>query len=553
MKTKIILAWLCLCAIGYNTQAQTTDRPRPAEWNSLIYGGRFMDRFLPMTNNGLPARKDTWGDKAVVPRYVENGIENSKWSFWCASIKYEGGKYHMFTVGWLESSPRGHFTWPNSTLFHATSDHMNGPFVVQDTIGQGHNAEAIKLKDGRWIVYVINGYYVAPGVNGPWTYKKFDFENRDRKIMDGMSNCTFAQREDGTYLMVNRGGGVWFSQTGESAYNQISETRAYPAIKGNFEDPVVWRDNVQYNLIVNDWLGRIAYYMRSKDGVKWKVESGEAYLPGISKHADGTVEQWWKYERMRVFQDSYGRAIQANFAVIDVEKNLDKPNDIHSSKNIDIPLMPGRLITILDKSPVTATTKTVRLKIEAEKDFNPQTDIDFNSLNFGASEEVNYGRGFKVVKTEKSGKDEIITFSVDGKAITDDDYAAKLLGKTKSGNLVFGYALLPWVSKTDPIMSARLPEVAVNGNAADIKVHVDNYGQVASKGDNLVVTYMKDGKEVELGKGKVMAGIKPFDGTDVQFKSTALFDKGVAYDFTVTIDPENKNPILLHGKVTPVK
>ncbi|MBC7401033.1 MAG: glycoside hydrolase family protein [Mucilaginibacter sp.] len=550
MRSKnLIVALLGLLAFGNSTNAQTTDRPRPAEWNNLIYGGRFMDRFLPMTNNDLPARKDVWGAPGVIPRYAENGIENSKWSFWCASIKYEGGKYHMFTVGWLESSPRGHATWPNSILFHAISDKTSGPYIVQDTIGKGHNAEAFKLKDGRWIVYVINGYYIAPSVNGPWKYKKFDFQNRDRKIMDGMSNCTFAQREDGTYLMVNRGGGVWFSQTGESAYNQISETRAYPAIKGNFEDPVVWRDNVQYNLIVNDWLGRIAYYMRSKDGVNWKTESGEAYLPGISKHEDGTVEAWWKYERMRVFQDSYGRAVQANFAVIDVEKNLDKPNDIHSSKNIIIPLMPGRLITILDKSSVTASTQTVRIKIAAEKDFNPQTDIDFTSLNFGASEDVNYGRGFKVLKTERSGKDIIITFNVAGKAITDDDYAAKLLGKTKNGQLVFGYALLPWINKIDPIMSARLPVVTANGGGFDIKVHIDNYGQVASKGNNLLLTYTKDGQQIELGKAKIKAGVKPFEGTDIKFKNAGLFDKSVTYDFTVIIDCENKLPVLLHGKV----
>lgn len=554
MKTLIsALIYLCLSIAGYHTQAQTTDRPRPAEWNSLIFGGRFMDRFLPMTNNGLPARKDTWGAPAVLPRYVENGIENNKWSFWCASIKYDGGKYHMFTVGWLESSPKGHFTWPNSTLFHATSNHMNGPYVVQDTIGPGHNAEAIKLKDGRWIVYVINGYYIAPGVNGPWVYKKFDFENRDRKVMDGMSNCTFAQREDGSYLMVNRGGGVWFSQTGESAYYQISEKSAYPAIKGNFEDPVVWRDNVQYNLIVNDWLGRIAYYLRSKDGVKWKVESGEAYLPGISKHEDGTVEAWWKYERMRVFQDSYGRAIQANFAVIDVEKNLDKPNDAHSSKNIAIPLMPGRLITILDKAPVTAGTKTIRVKIQAEKDFNPQTDIDFNTLNFGASEEVNYGRGAKVLKAKKSGKDEIITFNADGKTITDDDYAAKLLGKTKTGKLIFGYALLPWVNKLEPIMSARLPIFTLGNNGFDIKVHIDNYGQVTSKGNELLLTYTKNSQQIELGRGKIPAGIRPFDGTDIIFKCGNIFDKGAAYDFRITIDAVDKTPVVLNGKLTPVK
>jgi len=86
--------------------------------------------------------------------------------------------------------------------------------------------------------------------------------------------------------MICREGGQWFSKTGLSSYNQVTGTqissdnkitplRAYPPIKGNFEDPVVWRDNVQYNRIVNDWLGRIAFYERSKDGINWKAESGK--------------------------------------------------------------------------------------------------------------------------------------------------------------------------------------------------------------------------------------------------------------------------------------
>lgn len=129
--------------------------------------------------------------------------------------------------------------------------------------------------------------------------------------------------------MVCRGGGVWISQTGLSPYNQISDKRAYPPVKGEFEDPVVWRDHVQYHLIVNDWLGRIAFYQRSKDGINWITDPGEAYQPGVSFHEDGKVENWFKYERIKIFQDKYGRAIQANFAVIDTLKNEDLPNDNH--------------------------------------------------------------------------------------------------------------------------------------------------------------------------------------------------------------------------------
>jgi hypothetical protein len=363
--------------------------------------------------------------------------------------------------------------------------------------------------------------------------------------------------------MICRGGGQWFSQTGLTPYGQVTGTRidennkivpirAYPQRPGNFEDPVVWRDNVQYNLIVNDWLGRIAVYERSKDGLHWKVESGEAYLPGISVHEDGTVEVWWKYERMKVFQDNYGRAIQANFAVIDVEKNLDKASDIHSSKNISIPLTAGRLLKIVDKQPVTASTKTVRVKIAAEEGFNPNTDIDINSLQFGDPEKVNYGRGGKVVKTEKSGADLIVTFDATNNGIPEDEFAAKMLGKTSMGKLLFGYARLPGVKFIEPILSAVLPEISPEGTGFKLNVEVQNFGQVASKMGSLKIISSANEKETEVARGKIPA-LSPYQKTRIELKCGNIFEKGVEYIFTVIINPEDKNPVKLHGKITPVK
>ena len=61
--------------------AQITERERPEEWNNLVYGGRFMDRFLPIPVMGSLS-SDTWGIENVVPRYVENGIEDNEWSYW---------------------------------------------------------------------------------------------------------------------------------------------------------------------------------------------------------------------------------------------------------------------------------------------------------------------------------------------------------------------------------------------------------------------------------------------------------------------------------------
>lgn len=532
---KLYSLFLCASAallLGtQNTDAQVTERPRPAEWDHLVEGARFMDRFLPMPAGKLSS--DVWGAKNVIPRYIDNGIEDDVRSYWGGNIiKDNAGQYHLYVCGWPENSPKGHMFWPNSTVYHAICNNSIGPFMIKDTIGPGHNPEAFRLKDGRVVVYVIDGYYLAGDLNGPWTYNKFNFNKRDRPIIEGLSNLTFSQREDGSYLMVCRGGGVWISQTGLSPYNQITDKRVYPPVKGEFEDPVVWRDHVQYHLIVNDWLGRIAFYLRSKDGVNWVTDPGEAYLPGISVHKDGKVEDWFKYERIKILQDEYGRAIQANFAVIDTLKHEDLPNDNHSSKNISIPLNPGLLLTVLDTKPITPNTKTIRVKIAAEEGFDPQTDIDLNSLRFGASTEVNFGKGSKVLSTAKEGKDLIVTFDAKGNGITAEEFAPKLLGKTTAGKLLYGYARLPWISYNDPILSARMPVFAADGR--NMTIEVENFGQVTSKPAILKLEQLKDGKKTEIGQTK-LPSLAPYGKTKVTLSGKSNFSKEEAGNFILTI------------------
>jgi hypothetical protein len=351
--------------------------------------------------------------------------------------------------------------------------------------------------------------------------------------------------------MICRGGGVWFSKTGESSYNQVTDKPVYPPVEGRFEDPVIWRTNIQYHLIVNDWLGRIAYYLRSKDGINWKTEPGEAYLPGIAKYEDGTVVDWFKYERIKVLQDEYGRATQAHFAVIDVLKKKDKSSDKHSSKHICIPLTVGKLLTILDKEKITAETKTIRVKIEAEDGFNPHTDIDLNSLRFGASEEVNFNRGSEVIKTEKSGKDLIITFNGTGNGITDDNFAAKLLGKTEEGELLFGYARLPCIDYIEAALSARMPVFTSQKNGLDISVEVQNFGQVTSALSDLKIVYSKNDQFLEVAAGKIPP-LKPFEKTTIALKCDKLFEKETKYNLKVIINSQSQKPVTLHGEIVPV-
>lgn len=524
--------------ISHSSFSQITERERPAEWKQLVKGARFMDRFLPMKGNVLSS--DTWGADCVLPRYVDNGIEDGIWSYWGGNIrKGEDGKYHLFVCGWLECSPKGHMEWPNSYVFHTVSDNLTGPFKPVRIIGKGHNPEIFRAKDGRYVVYVIDGRYVSDDLNGKWEYGKFDFNARDRRIIEGLSNLSFAQREDSSYVMVCRGGGIWVSRDGLSEYNQLTDKRVYPDVDGRFEDPVIWRDHIQYHLIVNDWLGRIAFYLRSKDGVNWVVDPGEAYMPGVAVHADGQVEDWFKYERLKVYQDKFGRAIQANFAVIDTLKNEDKPFDHHSSKNISIPLNPGLLLTILDEKPITSGTKTIRVKIQAEEGFNPQKDIDVNSLRFGASEEVNYGRGCQVLTTENAGKDLIVTFNGKGNGITKDEFAPKLIGKYKDGRMLYGYARLPYIDYIEPILSARAPVFTKSGKGLECTVEVQNFGQVESKKALVEVGYKKEGKTIKVASGMVPA-LKPYEKTDILLSVKDRFEEGKEYDLIVTLSSGKK-------------
>lgn len=475
MNRFLTLAASALLLAGMPMMAQITERPRPEAWKNLVEGGRFADRFEAMPEGQLSDKH--WGCAEVQPRYVDNGIERDDISFWGGNIlRGEDGRYHLFVCGWKENSPRGHMFWSKSTVMHTVADRPTGPYRVVSTIGKGHNPEAFRLPDGRYVVYVIDGYYIADSMDGLWMYGRFTFDNRDRPIIEGLSNLSFASRQDHSKLMVCRGGGIWVSRDGLSPYAQLTDKRVYPDVEGEFEDPVIWRDSLQYHLIVNDWLGRVAFYERSLDGLHWVVEDGEAYEPGISRHPDGHVEQWFKYERPKVLQDEWGRVEQMNFAVIDTIKWEDLPNDRHSSKNICLPMNRGLRLEVLNRTPIDARTKKIEVLVKGDDKELPLAELDIASLRFGTHSEVNYGRGAKALKAELRGNDLLVTFQGKGSGITDEEFAPKLIGRYKTGRLAFGYARLPYVNYTPAILSARRP-VTVKGVSS---VEVQNFGLSAS-------------------------------------------------------------------------
>ena len=506
---------------GGEAMAQVEERQRPAEWEQLVLGGRHMDRFETMP--GQQVKRAGWGAEAVRNRLVDNGIEVDDLSIWGGNIlqaHFEGamkgkagdGLYHMFVCGWPEDSQKGHMFWSNSTVFHAVSERLGGPYRIVESIGKGHNPEAYVLDDGRVVVYTIDGYYISSKAflsgdtsQNLWTFGKFQFDQRGHRIIEGLSNLTFCRRPDGSRLMVCRGGGVWISRNGLGKYSQLTSERVYPPVKGEFEDPVVWRDSLQYHLIVNDWLGRIAWYERSLDGLHWIVEPGEAYTHAFSQHADGHVEPWFKYERPKVFLDEYGRVVQMNFAVIDTLKNEDKPRDTHSSKNICITMNKGLLLEVLNTTPINQKTKKIELRIKGEapnpnapdeagrRGFNPADEVDVKSLTFGSYKEVNFGRGARAVKWRQEGSDLIVTFDAKGSGIDSEEWAPKLIGRSKAGRLLWGYAKLPYVNYNPAMLSAT----AAYERDGKEYVTVTNFGLSKSEAQSLKVKN-KEGKEVSV-------------------------------------------------------
>lgn len=436
MKKYFIYSFLFLSVFSMQSQGK------------LVKGASFIDRFLEIKSKKLSS--DVWGAKNVIPRDIQNGIEDAEYSYWGGNIVHgDDGKEHMFVARWREdiSKPNGksgHNIWWASEVVHAVSNDPLGPYKVVSVVGKGHNPEIYRLLDGSYILGVMgHKAYKAKSIKGPWVQIETTFDFIDKK--QNPTNRTYIVQRDGSVLMMNKEGHLFISKNANEHFKELENVPpVYKRKKGTHEeDPVIWKDEVQYNLIVNDAFGRKAYHLTSQDGIhNWVYEDGIAYDPDILKRVGGTLGAWWKLERPKIRQDKFGRATHINFATIDTLKNHDLANDNHSSKNIVLPLAVSKRLKILQKESRANSGKKMYLKILAEKGFDPLNDIAIKSVRLGNSSLVNYGKGAKVLKRIKSGNDIILVFDKKELGIQTEDYKVKLLGETKKGKLLFGYALL---------------------------------------------------------------------------------------------------------------
>ncbi len=436
---------------------------------SLINGASFIDLIEPMPIIS-ELTTDTWGVEDVIPRDIENGIEDKDWSYWGGHpILGEDNKYHLPIVRWPANDLKGHWEWPNSTVAYAVSETPIGPYVLKRDLaydykkGFGHNADVVLLNDGSYLLYSLVDWkptlFSSKSMNGPWKLEgemKIEYDAKlledDRKYQVER-NLSGVQLEDGSLLFMTKFGRVIKSDEGilgpyKVLTDVIQKNNTIPKRYRNlnYEDPTIWKDDVQFHCLINGFLDKRAIYLRSPDGIHWECDPGLGYNTSVTSYENGVKNHWYKLERPHVIQDRFGRATHLSLATLDVPKKEDRANDNHNSKNIILPLVVHKRIKLLDEFRINERTKDIRILIQSEEGFDAQKDLDIESLRFGSSKEVNIGKGSKVKSIENKDKDLIVTFHYEESGISINDWVYKLLGNDRSGNLIIAFCK-PYKSK----------------------------------------------------------------------------------------------------------
>ncbi|NMH88391.1 hypothetical protein [Flavivirga algicola] len=483
---------------------------------NIVFGGQFKDLILPMPIiNGLET-EGIWGNENVIPRDKDNGIEDNEWCYWGGNpILGNDGKYHIAICRWPEN--KGHHGWFNSEVAHCVSDTPIGPYKITGTIVEkGHNPEVIKMPDGSFVLHTLGSkVFKANHMKGPWErIGSMKLDARGFRPDDKFgSNLTSEYRPDGSIIVMKKDGDITISRKGILGPYKMMSINNYTRTTGYPEDPVIWRSRHQYHAIYNHAQDRKSGYMRSINGIHWKNEAGLPYDASTTFYTDGTKNTWYKFERPKVLQDSLGRASHLSLAIMDVAKSKDKGDDNHSSKNMIMPLVLEKLITILNDEPITPKTKKITLKIKAEHGFNPQKDLDIKSLRFGSDQLVNYGGGCKAASTKNSGKDLIIIFKGQN-GINHRDFDFKLIGQTKKGDLIYGYALLPGRSiEEEALIVLPIKINDVNGSKV-LESEIENGGLSKSKNFKAEIReYSRTG--LRILKTIDFASLLPYESTKI--------------------------------------
>lgn len=506
------IAVIIVCLLAKTAPIINAQVPNKAN-KEIVKGGQFKDLILPTPIFDKLTSKNIWGAENVLPRDVNNGVEDNEWSYWGGNpMKGNDGKYHIAICRWREET--GHWGWPKSEVAHAVSKQPAGPYKVTGTVlAKAHNPEVIKLNNGTYVLHVSGGnFYTAKELDEPWNLLgKIKIDTRGHKGLSHLNtNLTGVERKDGSFLFFTKRGDVMISNTGILGTYKMVSVHNYLRYSGYPEDPVIWKSLHQYHAIYNHAVDKKSVYMRSLDGITWGIEPGAAYDKSIFEYPDGTKNEWCKFERPKVMQDELGRATHLSLAVMDVEKHLDLGNDNFSSKNTIMPLVVEKIVEIINAEPITSETEVLTVRIKKEKGFNPIKDVDISTLKLGTSNVINYGGGASSIHSKADNGDLIVSFNWKGTTISSNNYDLKLLGKTTKGKMLFAYALLPSY-QDNPAALASLPISFKEENGSKTLVSaVENWGLKSSDPCKAMLVKSSEQKR-EILKEFDVPTLKPYE------------------------------------------
>jgi hypothetical protein len=331
-------------------------------FSSLSQSQSFRDRILPTDESYGFFLKDYW--------------------VWCGSvIKSEDGKYHMFASRWSKEVKFELHWLTNSEIVHAISDKPEGPYTFSDVAlpprgeqfwdgRMTHNPAIRKCGDTYLLFYTGTTYKgdmpdskhqltsespkkleahqheriglaTSKSPYGPWT-------RGDKPILDVVpnsweqylvSNPSPFVFEDGRVMLYYKGVerltvdavSVALADHWSGPYKRISDKPFEIGIGA--EDPTIWFENGMFHALMLDtkrkYSDKEIYYAKSKDGLKWEIESNPLAITKNILLKNGKTIKYGATERPAILIEE-GVATYAFFAV----KNKDKSH----SWNMCVPL-----------------------------------------------------------------------------------------------------------------------------------------------------------------------------------------------------------------------
>jgi len=258
---------------------------------------------------------------AILPAGKNDGFKMEGYILWCPTVIKVKDTYHMFASRWPEKYGLAGWT-THSEIVRATSKNILGPYAFEEVIikkregfwdnDRAHNPKIVKSGD-TYILYYISsanetGYASSTSITGPW--------KRSDKIAMPFSNPAPFVRKDGSIYVFGRKSvnniriaQAYTAPSYDGVYTMVSDAQNLLPELNQLEDPTIWWENNQYNVILSDFGGEatgvkkdgVQYF--SKDGSRYELLSNKPVYTKMVTYQDGSTYTFRRRERPFVYAE----------------------------------------------------------------------------------------------------------------------------------------------------------------------------------------------------------------------------------------------------------